>query len=45
VRSGRRALESSPAAAAIAVMKRADELFSEPTKIEQVDLLAAKVPG
>jgi len=26
-------------------MKRADELFSEPPKIEQVDLLAAKVPG
>src|ERR1700674_5437080 len=30
---------------AAALMKRADELFSEPPKIEQIDMLASKVPA
>lgn len=40
--SGRKAHLNGPIAAAL--MKRADELFSESPKIEQIDLLAAKVP-
>ena len=40
---GRKAHLNGPIAAAL--MKRTDELFSEPPKIEQIDLLASKVPG
>jgi quinol monooxygenase YgiN len=39
--TGRRAHLSGPIAAAL--MKRAGELFSEPPRIEPVDVLAAKV--
>ncbi len=39
--SGRKAHLSGPIAAAL--MKRAAELFAEPPKIEQIDVLAAKV--
>jgi len=39
--TGRKAHLSGPIAAAL--MKRAGELLSQPPKIEQVDLLAAKV--
>jgi quinol monooxygenase YgiN len=30
---------------AAALMERADELLSEPPRIEQIDVLAAKLPG
>jgi len=39
--AGRKAHLTGPIAAAL--MKRASELFAEPPKIEQVDVLAAKV--
>lgn len=39
--AGRKAHLNGPIAAAL--MKRAGELFAEPPKIEQVDVLAAKV--
>jgi quinol monooxygenase YgiN len=41
--AGRKAHLSGPIAAAL--MAKAGELLSEPPKIEQVDLLAAKLPG
>jgi quinol monooxygenase YgiN len=41
--AGRQAHLAGPIAAAL--MKRADELLSSPPRIEQVDLLASKVPG
>jgi len=41
--AGRKAHLGGPIAAAL--MKRASELFAEPPKIEQIDVLAAKLPG
>ena len=41
--SGRKAHLDGPIAAAL--MAKASELLAEPPKIEQVDVLAAKVPG
>lgn len=41
--SGRQAHLSGAVAAAL--MERADELFSEPPPIEQVDVIASKLPG
>ncbi|MBA2278635.1 MAG: antibiotic biosynthesis monooxygenase [Chloroflexia bacterium] len=41
--SGRQAHLQGQVAAAL--MERADELFSEPPAIEQIDVLAAKLPG
>jgi quinol monooxygenase YgiN len=41
--SGRQAHLNGPIAAAL--MEKADELLSEPPRIEQVDVLAAKLPG
>lgn len=41
--AGRQAHLSGPIAAAL--MAQADELLAEPPVIEQVDILAAKIPG
>jgi quinol monooxygenase YgiN len=41
--AGRQTHLNGPIAAAL--MDRADELLSEPPRIEQVDVLAAKLPG
>jgi quinol monooxygenase YgiN len=41
--SGRKAHLNGPIAAAL--MAKASELLSEPPRIEQVDVLAAKMPG
>lgn len=41
--SGRKAHLNGPIAAAL--MKRASELLSEPPKIDQIDVLAAKLSG
>ena len=41
--AGRKAHLSGPIAAAL--MKRAGELFRDPPRIEQVDVLAAKLPA
>jgi quinol monooxygenase YgiN len=41
--SGRQAHLNGPIAAAL--MEKADELLSEPPRIEQIEVLAAKLPG
>lgn len=41
--AGRQAHLSGDVAAAL--MQRADELFAEPPSIQQIDVLAAKLPG